>query len=302
MKRLFVTVWGFVFMAIMPVESVFAISVPSGYTELEYIKSTGTQYIDTGIAKTSLIFDIKTRVSYANTTGRYLFGTSGSSPNYCGRHGSGKFELNNNYSTLVSRSNVVYDLHYYGTGTKTYFEISAPDGDTDMLSAGAGATGERVYSILSNGGLSNAIKGNIYYYELSVGNVLKFKGIPAKRNSDDAVGMYDMVSGNFFPSNTTTAFIAGPEIPTIKIATTTYNSAQFNPVVTDLNSTIATIRDVVTNTINQTAAIAELQAKKQTRPDEQCPAGKKCLLVETEENGVIVPHWFPIIEAPENTE
>jgi hypothetical protein len=79
----------------------------------------------------------------------------------------------------------------------------------------------------------------------------------------------------------------------IKIATTAYNTAQFNPVVTDLNTTIATIRSVVTNTINQTKAIADLQAKKQTRPDEQCPAGKKCLLVE-DNNGT--PHWYEIIE------
>ncbi|MBQ9540011.1 MAG: hypothetical protein IJU89_01140 [Alphaproteobacteria bacterium] len=88
---------------------------------------------------------------------------------------------------------------------------------------------------------------------------------------------------------------AGPEV-SIRIATTAYNSARFSPVVTELNSTIATIRSVVTNTINQTKAIADLQATKQTRPDETCPAGKKCLLVETEENGVVVPHWYEIIE------
>ena len=87
--------------------------------------------------------------------------------------------------------------------------------------------------------------------------------------------------------------------PSIKIATTAYNAARFNPVKTDLNNAVATIREIVTKTINQTAAIASLQADKQTRPEDACPAGKKCLLVETEENGVIVPHWFPIIEAPE---
>ncbi len=86
----------------------------------------------------------------------------------------------------------------------------------------------------------------------------------------------------------------------IKIATTAYNAARFNPVKTDLDSAVATIREIVTKTINQTAAIASLQADKQTRPEDACPAGKKCLLVETEENGVIVPHWFPIIEAPED--
>jgi len=82
----------------------------------------------------------------------------------------------------------------------------------------------------------------------------------------------------------------------IKIATTAYNAARFSPVKTDLDSAVATIREIVTKTINQTAAIASLQADKQTRPEDACPAGKKCLLVETEENGVIVPHWFPIIE------
>jgi len=87
--------------------------------------------------------------------------------------------------------------------------------------------------------------------------------------------------------------------PNIKIATTAYNVARFSSVKTDLNNAVATIREIVTKTINQTAAIASLQADKQTRPEDACPAGKKCLLVETEENGVIVPHWFPIIEAPE---
>ena len=79
----------------------------------------------------------------------------------------------------------------------------------------------------------------------------------------------------------------------IKIATTAYNSARFSPVVTDLNDTIATIRSVVTNTINQTKAIADLQATKQTRPNETCPAGKKCLLVEDNDGQ---PHWYEIIE------
>ena len=80
----------------------------------------------------------------------------------------------------------------------------------------------------------------------------------------------------------------------IKIATTAYNTARFSPVVNDLNDTIATIRDVVTNTINQTKAIADLQATKQTRPDENCPAGKKCLLVEDNDG---TPHWYEIIES-----
>ena len=105
----------------------------------------------------------------------------------------------------------------------------------------------------------------------------------------------------YYPLNTETTEDIGTIycVPEIKIATTAYNAARFSPVKTDLDSAVATIREIVTKTINQTAAIASLQADKQTRPEDACPAGKKCLLVETEENGVIVPHWFPIIEAPE---
>ena len=54
--------------------------------------------------------------------------------------------------------------------------------------------------------------GRIYYfrYEDKNGNVL-FNGIPSK-NSADKVGMYDMVSGQFFPSiPANTNFAAGPE-------------------------------------------------------------------------------------------
>ena len=33
-------------------------TLPSGYVELEYIESSGTQYIDTGVTITSTMFDI----------------------------------------------------------------------------------------------------------------------------------------------------------------------------------------------------------------------------------------------------
>ncbi len=78
----------------------------------------------------------------------------------------------------------------------------------------------------------------------------------------------------------------------IKIATTKYNDTAFSSVQTVLNTAISTIKSVVTNTINQTAAVATLQSTKQTRPNEECPTGKTCLLVE-DMNGR--PHWYEII-------
>jgi len=79
----------------------------------------------------------------------------------------------------------------------------------------------------------------------------------------------------------------------LKIATTKYNTTAFSGVVTALNTAIDKIKDVVSNTIAQTTAVANLQSGKQRRPDESCPNGKICLLVEDQAG---TPHWYEIIE------
>ncbi|MBP9999343.1 MAG: hypothetical protein KBT14_01450 [Proteobacteria bacterium] len=80
----------------------------------------------------------------------------------------------------------------------------------------------------------------------------------------------------------------------IKIATTKFVDEEFAAAEANLATTVQTIEDVVSRTITQTGQIATLQEEKQTRPNETCPAGKKCLLVMDEND---TPHWYEIIEA-----
>ncbi len=77
----------------------------------------------------------------------------------------------------------------------------------------------------------------------------------------------------------------------ITIASTKYVETEFSALNTALANAVATVNTVVTQTIAQAASIATLQSGKQTRPDETCPAGKKCLLVTDENN---IPHWYEI--------
>ena len=77
----------------------------------------------------------------------------------------------------------------------------------------------------------------------------------------------------------------------IRVATTKYVETEFSALNTALANAVATVNTVVTQTIAQAASIATLQSGKQTRPDETCPAGKKCLLVTDENN---IPHWYEI--------
>lgn len=85
----------------------------------------------------------------------------------------------------------------------------------------------------------------------------------------------------------------------IKIATKSFNDARFSYVRRDLDNTIATIRDVVSNAITNTNNIAALQDGKQTRPDDNhaCETGKTCLLV-TDTSGT--RNWYEIIDCNEH--
>ena len=82
----------------------------------------------------------------------------------------------------------------------------------------------------------------------------------------------------------------------IKIATTRYNEEQFEPVQNELSNAMNVVDDVVTRTMTQAQAIDTIATTKQTRPDESCPVGKNCLLVEDEQG---VPHWYVIAGADE---
>ena len=273
----------------------FAANLPSGYTELEYIESSGTQWIDTGYTPnqdTSVMLDAQ-YINYNSGTQGILFGARTSATEnvfVIQRLTAGNWNMGYNAASVIvgtadtNRHMFYKDKQYQYLdgvlkGTGTYSSFTCP--------------GTAILFGFNNAGTPNptSFPAKIYSFKMWNNETLVRNLVPAK-NSSGVVGMYDTVNNVFYTNKGTGTFTAGPVVG-IRIATTTYNTAQFNPVVTDLNSTIATIRSVVTNTINQTKAIADLQAKKQTRPDEQCPAGKKCLLVEDNDG---VPHWYEIIE------
>ena len=59
-----------------------AANLPSGYTELEYIESTGTQYIDTGVIEDATYYEeVDFQFTNVSQDRNYLIGHLGSSGN-----------------------------------------------------------------------------------------------------------------------------------------------------------------------------------------------------------------------------
>lgn len=189
--------------------------LPDGYDELEYIESSGTQWIDTGIVP----FDgIKAKLDIEFGTGSHtnskVFGVGGD--NGWGTY----FASSSMWDNYNDDTNTTVSGTYEGTLS------IVKDGNTTKItgSAFADKTITRtntlpsqtlpIYLFNKNG--SSRQLGIFKCYGLSISDaddVPLFNGIPAKRLSDGVVGMYDIVSDTFLTNQGSGEFIGGKVIP-----------------------------------------------------------------------------------------
>lgn len=196
----------------------------TAYTPLEYIESTGTQYIDTGInadSKVKLDMDIQlnTTFDYTNTFGAIY---KASENNYIREH----IHPNNATQVVIaltgtnnklfdgisasSRFHSVIDI----SGTKKAITTVNDTTITTTLSySGAGfGTAMNFWLFRRNSNDSTLryyTKMKLYRFKMYYDGELVRDYIPAKRNSDDEIGLYENVSGTFYTNQGTGTFTAG---------------------------------------------------------------------------------------------
>lgn len=167
------------------------------YIELEYIQSTGTQYIDTGFK--------------CSHNDNYTFEQecSISNDNYAGANGYMQWKggITNNIKCNVK---VVY---------KNVQEIIYVN-NTQISSESWSSYNEnnKIIGIFRLGNSDswwtdgNQQSGKLYSFKLWKDNNLVRDLIPVKRRADSVVCMYDNISKNYFENAGTGTFIAGPEV------------------------------------------------------------------------------------------
>lgn len=215
--------------------------VPSGYTAVEYVERPSgntEQYIETNwkpnLAKNIRVQGIATYMGTITDYRPILLG------NYTGTRSStlniefdGRTQNNMRIYTLKAgagtggdlqvgpfATNDVVDFDIQITGSNGALAVSATVGGTTITGSGTiENVGEQtLYNMMlfkdhrATTTSASKVSSRIHYLKATEGDKVVFELIPAVRNSDNAVGFYDKVSGQFLTNQGTGSLTAGNAI------------------------------------------------------------------------------------------
>ena len=184
-------------------------TLPEGYVELEYIQSSGTQYINSGVFPNQ---DSKVEARYQ-----------------CSQTSSGGIFVSNIGWENTGFGVWVNAAAYGNSVMLDTVPLYGPDPLTVILDKGTlykdgaqvwqGSAGNfqvpYVMTILAlnrSGSISEYATATLYYCKIYDNNALVRDFVPCKDPSG-AVGLYDLVGDDFYGNAGTGSFTAGPEIP-----------------------------------------------------------------------------------------
>ena len=201
-------------------------SLPDTYTQLEYIESTGTQYIDTGVnADNKLKLDMDMEfTSKGISTYKNPFGAIYNT-------GALRLHINPNNASSVNiqtgpnNSNVpVFNGYPYTTRFQSIIDILNKTITTriDDTTQESTLTYTNSFNLNMNFWLfrrnanSEDLKyysyNKLYYFRMYQNGTLVRDFIPCYRNSDNEAGLYDLINNVFYTNQGTGKFIKGPSI------------------------------------------------------------------------------------------
>ena len=205
--------------------------VPSGYTRLQYIESTGTQYllIPYRVNNKTVLYCKYNETGDGPNVANAIFGVT-DQPDVA-KANNGVLRLTGSKTTTTSFNR----MGWGGTTSGSVIDVSAPktfgvwyevlynqnklyqDGTlyaTSSTSNSTTWTANYSLGVFARNGSSVSMLSKVKISSLYAkeSNEYKVFLIPAKRNSDNVVGMYDTVSKTFFTNAGTGSFIAGPVV------------------------------------------------------------------------------------------
>ena len=217
-------------------------TISSGLVELEYIESTGTQYIDTGIKasknlKVEADIDVSAASGWVMILGDY---TSGSYFSWWRQNTTMYAYYGSNNKTLAELTG---KRKYISNNTNNIWSIDTSKITVTPNSSNFSKDGNNLYLFsVNNGGNYNKASMKLYSCKIYDNGTLVRDFIPAKRVSDGMCGLWDKanykfytdINGNNFTAGTEKTAIAaiGTPIEYIQSSGTQYINSNFIPKAT----------------------------------------------------------------------
>ena len=192
--------------------------LPSGYTQLEYIQSSGTQYINTGFVPspdTRAVIDAQITAQTAASVA-YLGERSGSGSSDKTAFALWSMSTGANVSSDFFGNRVSKAMSTIGTRVlidKNKSSVTI-NGSTITNRAAAGTATLPVFLLAINEKGASAgynISAKLFACQIYESGTLVRNFIPCK-NASGAVGLYDLVNAQFYANAGTGTFTAGPEV------------------------------------------------------------------------------------------
>lgn len=168
--------------------------LPSTYRKLEYIQSSGKQYIDTGV----IVKDItEIKVDFQAVT--ILSGEN--------QYASSWVDYSNHIQIGINGNTFI------DSGGVTYSQTSSVTARTQAVGVPLGAVNLHLYLFAQSEGTGalHYSSGRIFSCQITTANGLVRNFVPCK-NPDGVIGMYDIVNDKFYQSSSSDTFIAGTDL------------------------------------------------------------------------------------------
>lgn len=198
--------------------------LPNEYQQVEYIESTGSQYIEIDYVASNItnskgiyqLMDIETGSmlfgSRTNVTeNSYTFNWGGSSKpfKYYNAFYAGKADSNAMTTKEIDLNKHTFEKN----GADLYIDNELISSREDMASKVFQTPHKMiVFGCNTNGTIGLHSKSKIFNLQFYDEDVLKIDLIPCYRKSDNAIGMYDTVNGKFYTNLGTGTFLKGKDI------------------------------------------------------------------------------------------
>ncbi len=196
--------------------------LPKDYQEVEYIESSGTQYIDTGYKPTTDNMEAEIKCKLPSDTGSLsLFGANANSYPYFltpytnSSYGTRVFKhwIGNSGGILsITLSEISVVKYKINNGTLT---CNVNGSQTSSSYSGSIQCGYNIFVFCKNNygtPIENGYGYALYSFKLYDNNVLVRDFVPCYRKSDNVIGLFDLVQQKFYSNAGSGTFLKGANV------------------------------------------------------------------------------------------